>query len=144
MSIKGNARFQLEVSENKDLIFFPIQVHRPPGVYQFNNPAFQEAARGPGKRGGSWAGFRAWLYQELTGWPSRTHFLLLTLVPSSVEEKRLHLGTLHSPWLCFCPQKLYSWLPPGLSSTNQHMFNVGLPCAKSLEAPEGSPSASQM
>lgn len=26
---EGNAEFQLEVSQNKDVVFFPIQLHRP-------------------------------------------------------------------------------------------------------------------
>ena len=108
-SVKGNARFCLEVSEKKDVNFLLIQVHGPSGVYQFNNPAFQEAAGGPGRRRGSWAGFGAWLYQELTGWPSRAYFLPLALVHSG-EERRSHLGTLYSLWLCACPQKLHGCL----------------------------------
>jgi hypothetical protein len=31
--VEGNAKFQLEVSENKDVIFFPIQVHGPFEIY---------------------------------------------------------------------------------------------------------------
>ena len=41
---------------------------------------------------------------------SRTHFLPLALVPSFGEQRRTHLGTLHSLWVCACPQKLHGCL----------------------------------
>jgi hypothetical protein len=31
--VEGNAKFQLEVSENKDVFFFPIQVHGSLEIY---------------------------------------------------------------------------------------------------------------
>jgi hypothetical protein len=31
--VEGNAKFQLDVSENKDVIFSPIQVHGPLEIY---------------------------------------------------------------------------------------------------------------
>jgi hypothetical protein len=31
--VEGNAKFQLEVSENKHVIFFPFQVHGPLEIY---------------------------------------------------------------------------------------------------------------
>jgi hypothetical protein len=31
--VEGNAKFQLEVSENKDVIFLPVQVHGPLEIY---------------------------------------------------------------------------------------------------------------
>ena len=36
-TFEGNVKFQLEVSENKDVIFFPVQVYRSPNSCHPNN-----------------------------------------------------------------------------------------------------------
>jgi hypothetical protein len=47
--VEGNAKIQLEVSENKDVIFFPIQVHRPLEIYpQTSKGSVDPRLRTPG------------------------------------------------------------------------------------------------
>lgn len=113
--------FSERFSENEDVIFLPIQVHGPPAVYQFSNPAFQEAAKGHGRRGGSWAEFGCVLGLAVAGahWVALQSSLPLSGSGLLLCKRRSDLSTLHSTQLCTCPQKFLHQLQGCLQPINK-------------------------
>lgn len=114
--LKETARFQLEVSESKNVIFFTLSKFTDllAAVSLIVLPCRkqpEEAVQGEGAAGLGWGpGLGAWLCQELAGWPRSAPFLPPALAPSSVEQRMSRFGPPHSPWLWACPQKLHGFL----------------------------------